>query len=215
LKVHGQSRRYLLTGFAFCGLCGNKLTCSRKRRDKSQPLKPTYNCRRDDDGYAVVGCERISRNGVALEDFVTDAILYRLDGDGLAQALSSVREDKQLLSELMADVDTRTARLNDLTDDYATGLLDRSQFARAKGTAEAALGDARDRLSKEMNTRTVMNLPMDQGLRSAWQTADLEWRRNLIALMIERVVVNTQTRRPFYKDLGRFDPDAIVIEWRL
>jgi site-specific DNA recombinase len=61
-KKIGNARRYLLTGFAVCGLCGNKLTCSRKRRspDPKQPLRQTYECRRVDAQENTVGCEMTS-----------------------------------------------------------------------------------------------------------------------------------------------------------
>jgi hypothetical protein len=142
-KKIGNARRYLLTGFAVCGLCGNKLTCSRKRRspDPKQPLRQTYECRRYDAQENVVGCERISRNGEALDDLVTEALLYRLDNDGLARILASLDQDKEVISGLMRDEEVKRAKLADLDSDYAVGLIDRAQYARMAGLAKRCSPD--------------------------------------------------------------------------
>ncbi|QNK82614.1 recombinase family protein [Nakamurella sp. PAMC28650] len=211
----GGPRRYLGTGFYVCGRCGNKLHCSQSRRDSSQPLKATYTCRGKDNHEIRVGCDGISRNGLALDDFVVECMLYRLDSEGLAQTLSVMSEDKSHLGELMADIERRAKKLNDLTDDYAIGLLDRAQYARAKGIATDALEAVQALLNKEMQSRTIVNIPLAQTLRETWETADLEWRRSLLMMMIDRVIVNPQLKRPVYKDFGRFDPGAVEIVWTI
>lgn len=213
-KLIGTSRRYLLTGFTFCGLCGNKLTCSTKQRGANQPKKPAYCCRKMDASDNIVGCDKISRLGIPLEDFVTDVVLYRLDSEGLASILAGLDQDREAITQLMREVETKRLKLADLDTDYATGLLDRKQYARMATLAKDALQDAHEALQCATTSKTVLNLSAGQRVREAWDKADLEWRRNLLSLLIDRVVVNPQVKRPYYKELGRFDPDAIAIEWK-
>jgi site-specific DNA recombinase len=140
------------------------------------------------------------------DDLVTEALLYRLDSDGLARILASLDQDKERISALMRDEEVKRAKLTDLDTDYATGLLDRKQYARMAGLAKDALQAAQDALGRALASKTVVNLPVGLRVREAWNTWDFEQRRAVMALVIDKVVVHTQTKRPSYKDLGRFDP---------
>jgi hypothetical protein len=80
---------------------------------------------------------------------------------------------------------------------------------------EEAMEATRLKLAKAESGRRLGSIPAGKTLREAWETASLEWRRQLIDLLIERIVLlpgRPGAKR--YKQWG-FDPDAMQIHWRV
>lgn len=205
------SRRYLLTGIAFCGKCGKPLNGGTKRDKADRPLRRTYYCRVQGDTKREAGCGGVVRNADALEHFMRECVLYRIDTPELGQLLQA---DNGQMSQLLDQHAQLTARINQLVDDYAVGLLDRAQLQRAKATAEAALHDVQAQLDKARG----MSIGLDAGqtVRQAWLDNSDEWRRSLLSLLIKRIDVHVGKTKPFYMADGtryRFDPSLIGIMW--
>ena len=49
----------------------------------------------------------------------------------------------------------------------------------------------------------------EKALRGVWETAPIEWKRSVIELVVDHVVVN-----PVGSGDNRFDPDAIEVRWK-
>ncbi len=77
-RLTRTARRYPLKGFLVCGVCGVKLI---SRPNHGQR---TYLC---GSGPGLTGCGRVAIRAEPLEDFVSAAVLYRLDSPALAAAL--------------------------------------------------------------------------------------------------------------------------------
>jgi site-specific DNA recombinase len=121
-------------------------------------------------------------------------------------------------------------KLNDLIADYASGLLNREQLAQAKTIVEDAIEDLRRRMDKLSSGRLLAALPVGQTIRDAWNAADLDWRRSLVSLVVERVVIypgkpgprrwpaDNERGRKLLERIGRqwcFDPGKVEIIWRV
>lgn len=65
-----------------------------------------------------------------------------------------------------------------------------------------------------MQGRTL-RMPVGQTLREAWEAGTLDWRRELLALVIEKVVIQPQAQG-YQKTWNswRFDPDCVQVKWR-
>jgi len=206
-----QARKYLLTGFVHCGKCGKPLNGATKRDRADRPLRRTYHCRVQGDTKRDGGCGGVVRNADALEHFIRECVLYRIDTPELGALLQS---DNRQLAYLLEQHAQLVTRVNGLVDDYATGLLDRAQFQRAKATAESALHEVQTELDKARG----MSIGLDTGqtVRQAWQANGDTWRRALIGLLIKRVDVQVGKTKPYYMADGkryRFDPSLIDIQW--
>ena len=60
-------------------------------------------------------------------------------------------------------------------------------------------------------------LPAGKSIREAWSEEPEDWKRSLIAGLIEKVIVSPGITKPFYDVDGvvaRFDPSLVLIEWR-
>jgi hypothetical protein len=86
---------------------------------------------------------------------------------GLAAALrDSAQPD---ISGLIETYGSQRAKLNDLIADYASGLLNREQLARAKAVVEEAMEATRAKLAKIESGRALISLPAGETVRGAVQ----------------------------------------------
>lgn len=213
-----KARRYLLTGIAFCGGCGMPLNGMTKRDNPSRPLRRTYQCRVQGDAQKKHGCGGVTRNADALEHWVRESVLSHLASPVLLELLGASGEDMQLIRDLYAQKKAQQALLDQFVADYATGRLSGPQFDRAKETAESELSRVDKLLARHASSHAVLSmLPVDKSAESAWKDESEDWKRSLVSGLIEKVVVNPGTTKPFYSIDGviaRFDPTLVQIEWR-
>lgn len=217
---HGapKARRYLLTGVLYCGACDKPLNGMTKRDNPSRPLRRTYQCRVQGDAHKKHGCGGVTRNADALDHWVRESIFAHLSSKSLLELIGASEGDAQIIRELLSDRQKQRERLDQLLDDYATGLLTREQFERAKATAETELGRLQRLVTRYASSNAVLSmLPSDRSATAAWSEAGDDWKRALIDGLIERVVVQPGRTKPFYLADGvlmRFDPSLVTIEWR-
>jgi hypothetical protein len=224
LKLNRQSysdrpkaRRYLLTGLLVCGRCGTSLNGMAKRDRKDSPLRRTYVCRVQGDTQRQHGCGGVRRGADPLEHFITEAVLYRLDSPTLGKLLKedSPRDDR--LKELLALRAQQKQRLDEIMDDYGSNTLNRAEMTRAKASANAGLEKIDAEINGLNHHRTASGLiPVGQSIRDAWdQSESEEWRRQILGLVIERIIVHPGISKPYYMGKWRFDPKLIEVIWRV
>lgn len=211
-----RARRYLLTGIAYCGKCHEPLNGSKKKDRAYSKERRVYACMpRQNRAH----CNGVARNADALDHYVTESLLAHLETPDLTKLLRRDNEDDGQLKNLLSIRETRKQRVTDLVDDYASGLLSRDQFARAKNTAEAELGKVEYEIASLNRKRTANGLvPAGASVREAWGNSDSDdWKRALTSLAIERVdVFPTKSRKRYVIDdvVRCFDPADVRIVWR-
>jgi site-specific DNA recombinase len=197
------SRSYLLSSLAHCGACGKKLI-ARPKSDKQR----CYVCA---SGVNFHGCGRIRRLADPVEDLVRDAVLYRLDGDGLLQALQESSGDDQQAKTLVEALTKLEGRLRRLNAEYAQeDLWTDEEFKEQKTALREKVKQTKDSLDRRGKNRILATLPSGDGdLREWWDEATVERRRGLVSMFVERVVVH-----PAVKGRTAFDPTRIEVVWR-
>jgi site-specific DNA recombinase len=225
-------RTYLLTGMIFCGRCGGEGRAKAamigygKRDQRDLQARRRYYCRATDDRGVQVGCGKVTRLAEPVEALVSQAVLDVLDSDRMAEVLGTAQGDE--MAGLLDAYQDRKLKLDDLVADYASGLLNREQLAQAKTIVEDAMEDLRRRIDKLSSGRALAALPVGQSIRQAWQAADLDWRRSLVSLVVERVVIYPGRPGPrrwpadddaeLLERVGRqwcFDDTKVEIIWRV
>jgi site-specific DNA recombinase len=211
-----KARRYLLTGRVYCGKCGCSLNGETKRDHPGRPLRPVYRCRVQGDTQRKRGCGGVSVNAIALDWYIRESVFNHIVPEQAADLLGDDEPSKDKLKQLLDQRAAQQLRLDDLIDDYAAGLLDRAELARAKSRAKAELSRINDEveLLKACRRRTEV-LAVGESLRRAWETNEsIEWRGALIDRVIERIEVFPGIAKPFVNVDGitmRFDKDRIKI----
>jgi hypothetical protein len=207
------ARTYLLTGYTFCGACGAPMYGNaHKPKEGSEPRR-RYRCKDYDNSMSRIGCGRVFRLAEPLEQFVMEAVFHRLDSEGLASLLR-VGDGETEVASLLEQYEVRKQRLDELIEDYASGLLTRAQFSQAKDIADTSLESTRTALEKVQQSLTGASVRPGQTLRQAWDERGVIWRHNFVKLLVEKIVVQPGHPGSHTWNGFRFDPAGVQIVWR-
>lgn len=181
-------RSYLLTGFVVCGGCGGPMVGSGHIVDGA--LHRRYYCVPEDSTLQQRGCGKVSRSAEPLEALVSNAVLYRLDSEGLAEAFGQATQDSDM-QEALTDYQETKASLGDLLADY---YKERNKYAKdemlkLKAELEARIEQITRKMERMDSTRVLASVPFGQTVRDIWNSADLAVKQSLVGLLLEKVVV--------------------------
>lgn len=188
--------RHLLTGFARCSLCGGSMGGKTTRRFGFQ-----YACQ-------VTGCGRLTVKGSTLEAVISEAVLVRLDNEGLRAALAA-KEDSATTRRTADELADDRAALEQLSrDHYVTRVVSREVFLAAAGELEDRIKTAEARLTRQRPTKVLADAAP---LRDRWESGDVEFRRSVLAVVVDKIAILPALVR------GRsvFDPERVDVTWRV
>jgi len=201
-RTNRATRRYLLKGLLRCGHCGAILQ-ARPRDDGDR----RYGCTK---GPGLPGCGRTWILSEPLEDFITEAVLYRLDTPTLSARLTrspqtDPTEDSH--AELLAD----QAQLDELAAAYGEKALTLREYLVARKPIEGRIDASRRRISRERGTSAVDEFVHRPGaLRAAWPSLPLSRQHAIIAAVLAHIIVGQAVR-----GLNRFDHRRLDPVWRV
>jgi DNA invertase Pin-like site-specific DNA recombinase len=196
--------RWLLTGIAACGVCGNTMRVSLVRGT------PVYRCS---------GRSCTARRQDVTDEFVTGVIAERLRRDDARDLLAGPAPGDDERPELRRSISGLEARLDALANDTA---LSERMLAKRAAALETELEDARTRLDA-LNAGLAASAPIAGVLgardpAAAFTDADLDVRRTVVETLVEvTFLANAQRGRPKGWRPGDghyFDPETVQIEWR-
>jgi site-specific DNA recombinase len=217
------SRSYLLTGLIYCGECGKPLVASGGVYGARGHTGRRYRCKTVNAWGNKFGCGKISRLAVPVELLVSEAVMRRYSSPEFAEALAEapgIKEDGDL-AKLAADDKAARNRLGEVEQGFSSGQLSYEEMIRLKGMIDEARASIQTKMAKLETGRLVLTLPANGSLREAWGKADLDTRRQLVALLVERVTLlpgrcggSVWTHEP---SGGRFvfNPQSVRITWRV
>ena len=206
-----QGRRYLLTGLVYCGNCDQPMHGGNHKGWRDKEPRPRYRCD-DRPGATRPSCGRVTRLAAPVDILVTEAVLYALDTTDLSEILQ--RDSKKDTKPLLQQYQKLQRRKRDLVDDYASGLLARTELAQAKATVERQIEQVQAELARLQPQHALGLIPAGQTMREAWENGSLAWRQTLLSLLIERVVIKP-TGQTYGRYHGyRFSSESVEIRWK-
>jgi hypothetical protein len=157
------------------------------------------------------GCGHTYIKADELEQFVTEAVLYRLDSPELAAALAGDSDDPDA-ERLQAQVNEEQAQLDELARLHGEKQIGLSEWLAARAPIEQRLTAARKQLGR-LGRVSVLNGHVGNAseLRERWASLDLTRQHAIIAAVLDHVVVSPATRQGYNK----FDPTRLVPVWRV
>lgn len=192
-KRTAHVRRHMLTGLLHCGLCGSAMRRKNTARFGGQ--------------YACYDCGRLVIKSETIEAHVASEVLDALDNDVVREAIAAATQDSSL-RDLAAQLSEDRAALEQLSKDhYVHRLVSREVFMASAGELEQRIEAAERRLAAR-SPRGGVTIGRD--VRTEWAGRDDAWRRAVLDLIVERIVLAPTPVR------GRssFDPSRVTIELR-
>ena len=200
-RTNRSARNYLLTRLLRCGLCGQTLV-SRPTADH----KRCYVCAK---GPGFGGCGRMSVRAQPLEEFVVEAVLYRLDSPDLADALAGTPAAPDV-ERVRIEVEEARAQLAQLAQDYGELLITRGEFLAARTPVETRLQNAQKRLAKLSHSSAISDYVGNADLlRERWAGLPLTGQHAIVAAVLDHLVV-----QPARRGYNRFAPERFTPVWR-
>jgi site-specific DNA recombinase len=209
----GGTPRHLLSGLAFCGVCGTKLRAERDRDGQA-----VYRCPPPSGGGR--GC--VTRRAGQVERLIVVALFDAVESEAWDREAAELPADDparphhERLAQLTAELDVLDRRIGEAELDEELGRKPRPSSATLRRML-AEREDERDRhqaaVLRLQRGRTIAAVP--RNLREVWADLSLDRRRNILKAVLKLppegsgIVVRPQGR-------GRdFDPKAIDPDWRV
>jgi len=215
----GGVARHLLSGMAFCGICGARMRARRSggKRTLRQASPPNvYTCPGPSDG----GGWHTVRNARALEELIEGALYAAVESpewDELAGEQRTAGEDeptRELTERLARD----QGRLDRLDDDVLLAELDddrrrAASIRRVRADVEARMERTRAMLKRRLGTRVITEVPPN--LREVWPGLSLDRKRAILAAVLKLPPEGKAIQVfPQGKGQHKLDPETIVPDWR-
>ena len=215
----GKGRKYPFTGFVVCGLCKQPLSVAMGRSNAGQVA---YRCDSRRRGVEIVraGCGGVMRGQVPVDYLIKEALIARLDGDGLHRALGELASKDAAVAHVLEELRGQRERLDGFVDDYASGLLDRQQFARSKAIAESRIAELERQAAQLSGAGALRRADFSKGIRHMIESADVYLLRDIAELLIKEVRIMPQPKKGFQVKIleidgrdFRFDSSLVELEW--
>ncbi|ETA00856.1 site-specific recombinase, DNA invertase Pin [Frankia sp. CcI6] len=184
-NIHIGGRKYLLSGIIRCAYCGARLTGGWDKGWK----KHHYSCRPVTAG----GCGSVAVTGHHVDELVTNLVLaYLANRDVEAESGPWPKPAEAEIAEIMAAW-RETKRGG----------------TRALQLVEELEGDVAKLRGERNDWLRAHSGPQLTNVASSWPRLEVEQRRDIIATVIEAVVLSKADGPK-----NRFDPDRITVIWR-
>ncbi|MEV5765668.1 recombinase family protein [Micromonospora sp. NPDC052213] len=209
--------RHLGSNLFRCGRCADQLGTEADAKRSGEPVMGVNytNPRRDgQQGHRVYKCKRChaSRRADPVDAFIGEVIAARLDRSDVADLVAVEKASGTDLAVLRREAGELRARLDVLADALADGEMTRDQFARANRRAQERLAEVEGRLAEAGSSHVLAGLH-GPGSGRRWLTSDdIQWRRAVLAALVEVVLHPVKTGRP--KKGEEIDPTSVEFRWR-
>ncbi len=188
--------KYLLSGLALCGVCGQPLRVLLAGKDRTSD---SYICK---NGYHV------RRQMQPLDDLVTKVVVGRLTQPDAADLFH--RDDDEDGRQAREQADAMRARLDLAADAYADGEIDGAQLKRITSKLRPQL-ERLERLERAASTSPDLSDLAGPDIAGRWDSLPLARKRAVIDALVS-VTVHLSTARG--GAAASFDPKSIEIVWR-
>jgi site-specific DNA recombinase len=168
----GPSRKWLLSGVASCGVCGEPI-----RAGGGEAGIHSYRCR---------SMAHFMRRGVPLDSFVERLIITRLSQPDAIDLLAE--HDRGDVDALRAERARLEVSIRQAGDDEQDGLITRAERVRLTKRANARVGKIDDDLRRGVDVNALNGLVGQSDVAAAWGQLSLGHKRAVLEALMTVVV---------------------------
>ncbi|MFD4551403.1 recombinase family protein [Streptomyces sp. NPDC058466] len=206
----GPARKWLLSGIARCGVCGETVTSAQRGPKSSAKTGPDriYKCRGP--------VKHLARNAVPIDTLIAGTepgeplgvvLLLLMREDAARLLLDDQRPDMEALT---AKAGTLRARLKNMTAAFADDdEADAVEFAGAVRRVRERLSEVEGQMSSPARTAVLGDLVGAEDVVAAWEALPLDRQRAVVDTLM------TVTIHPAGPGRRAFDPRSVVVAPKL
>ena len=178
-------RRYVLSGLLRCVKCGGVMFSQPRSDAFNQPR--TYACRKGPDHN---GCGGTRINAEPVEEWITEAVLLRLDSPTMHDALTGQGAQDERHAALITELQADRAQLDDLARLWADRSISAAEWKAARGPIEARIRSAEQQLAAFTRTTALDGwIGNGSALRDAWESLNLTRQAAIIRAVVDHINV--------------------------
>jgi len=197
-RTNKAARRYLLGGLLVCSHCGEKLVARPRTGGKRR-----YACAK---GVGFSGCGKTYINADEVEQFVTEAVLHRVDSRDLQRVMERRQQRAPDAERWWKEAEAANEQLEELATAYGQREITIGEWKAARKPIEKRLSTARKQLAKVTHGGLLDSyVGHSDRLRAEWDSLDLSQQHALVAAVIDSVRVG-----PARKGYNRFDESRLT-----
>jgi site-specific DNA recombinase len=207
-KITGRrtARRYLLSGMLRCGKCGNKLFSSARREGEHKRRR--YICSSSPDHG---GCGRLTVVAEPVEEWLTEAVLLRLDTPAMGDALAGRAAADERHTAVLTELDADQAQMRELAELWAAKDISSAEWKAAREPIESRIRDAERQLATFSDSTALSGLVGNSAaLRQDWESLNLTRQAAIVAAVLDFATIS-----PGVPGSRTLDPNRIIPTWRL
>ena len=196
-RTNKAARRYLLGGLLVCSHCGERLVARPRTGGKRR-----YACAK---GVGFSGCGKTYINADEVEQFVTEAVLHRVDSRDLQRAMERRQQSAPHAERWWKEAEAAQEQLEELAAEYGRREITIGEWKAARKPIEQRLSAARKQLAKVTHGGLLDSyVGHSDRLRADWDGLDLSQQHAIVAAVIDSVWVG-----PARKGYNRFDESRL------
>jgi hypothetical protein len=201
-RTNKAARRYLLGGLLVCGHCGERLVARPRTGGQRR-----YACAK---GVGFSGCGKTYINAAEVEEFVTEAVMHRLDSRDLQRSIERREQRAPEAARWWQEAEAAQQQLEELAESYGQREISMIEWKAARKPIEQRLTAARKQLAK-VTHGGLLNSYVGHGkrLRADWDGLDLSQQHAIVASVVDCVRVG-----PARRGYNRFDESRLTPVWR-
>jgi DNA invertase Pin-like site-specific DNA recombinase len=195
-----RARRWLLSGLALCGVCGEPVRSSVAVWGDRR--LPSYVC----------PANHVRRNATELDDYVEAVMVERLSGPDAAELLGADQTGD--VAALHAKDAGLRARLDELGRLFGDGLIDALQLASGTAAIRTQREDITAALAAASRGSVLAGVADAPDVAEVWEGLDLSRRRAIVDVLVEVTILRAKRGGARRKGDTTFDPASVAIKWK-
>jgi DNA invertase Pin-like site-specific DNA recombinase len=197
-RTNKAARRYLLGGLLVCSHCGERLVARPRTGGKRR-----YACAK---GVGFSGCGKTYVNADEVEQFVTEAVLHRVDSRDLQRAMERQQRAPEA-ARWWQEAEAAQRQLEELAAEYGRREITIGEWKAARKPIEQRLSATRKQLAKVTHGGLLDSyVGHSDRLRADWDGLDLSQQHAIVAAVIDSIRVGPARRGYNRFDESRLEP---------